>query len=529
MKAGFGGTFAAGLCAHLYQFTNKLFNFDELYNTPEGTGEGLGLGRFGLYYVGQLVKHFFGNYSLPLINGLVSLLLIAIAACLIIEGLKIRNTLLGALIGGLMAVFPSVTCNFFFLFTSPYYSFALLLACLAPFLILRYQKLPVFFLSVFLLAFATGIYQAYFAVSAAFLVTALILDCEKQLNCACSDKNEFTVFFRRSLLDLVFLFSGLILYILLNKLSIKIYHVELPDYQGLSSMGTIDPVFIGKQMVRSYAHTLHLVSEDVYSLNPTSIIRVCILLLFITAACLLVLTFRNGIRNGHNPLLLLMEPILLLVFPLSLFLVLLMVTPDTYVQAAMLNSAVFSVIMPVAVIDCFLPAVSDPDQTVAKGTGGSQALSNLSGWITLGSVLSIILVYIWYANGNYMALQYADYHDLAYYEVMLSQIKSTKGYTDDTPVIILGQNYTDHSFRAGNLVADTFYLYGTSPTFISAYSSPNLFTKYLGFTPEFLWDDEDELYYNTHPEVIAMPCYPDEGSIRMVDGVIVVKVEDHNS
>ena len=43
MKAGFGGTFAAGLCAHLYQFTNKLFNFDELYNTPDGTGEGIGL------------------------------------------------------------------------------------------------------------------------------------------------------------------------------------------------------------------------------------------------------------------------------------------------------------------------------------------------------------------------------------------------------------------------------------------------------------------------------------------------------
>ena len=34
VKTAFYAAFAAGLAAHLYQFTNKLYNYDELANTP---------------------------------------------------------------------------------------------------------------------------------------------------------------------------------------------------------------------------------------------------------------------------------------------------------------------------------------------------------------------------------------------------------------------------------------------------------------------------------------------------------------
>ena len=480
VRIAFICTFVAGLAAHLYQFTNKLFNFDELYNTPEGTGEGLGLGRFGLFYVGRFIKHFFGNYSLPLVNGLVSLVLIALAACLIVSGLRIQNTLYAGLIGGLMAVFPSVTCNFFFLFTAPYYSFALMLACLSAWLILQKRNIVIFLIAVFLLAFSTGIYQAYFAVSAAFLVTWLILQSAEVLTSgASSDKQEYVPTLKTALYAFFFLLAGLICYMVLNKLSLAIFQVQLPDYQGLSSMGTIDPAFILKRAAESYAHTLHLFLEDVYSLNPTSVIKLSIALLFAAAAYVLVKTLLTGLKEHHNGLLIAMYLVFLLVYPISLFLVFLMVTPDTYVQAAMLNSTVFSIIMPVAVIDR-LPLHFRPDTSF---------ISNICQWFAFLGTSAVILVYIWYANGNYMALQYADYHDLAYYTVMLSQIKDVEGFTDDTPVIVLGQNFTDNSFKAGNLVHDTFYLYGTSPTYISAYSSRNLFTKYLGYTPEFLYSD----------------------------------------
>nr|MCR4922534.1 glucosyltransferase domain-containing protein [Lachnospiraceae bacterium] len=102
-KWAFFGSLLCGLLAHLYQFTNKFFNYDELYHTPEGTGEGLALGRWGLFYVGKLVNHFFGNYSLPLVNGMLSLLFIALSACMVVKAFKLKGCLASAITGGLLA------------------------------------------------------------------------------------------------------------------------------------------------------------------------------------------------------------------------------------------------------------------------------------------------------------------------------------------------------------------------------------------------------------------------------------------
>ena len=51
----FISTIICGLLAHLYQFTNKSFNYDELGQTPAGFGAGIELGRWGLQLVGDTV------------------------------------------------------------------------------------------------------------------------------------------------------------------------------------------------------------------------------------------------------------------------------------------------------------------------------------------------------------------------------------------------------------------------------------------------------------------------------------------
>ena len=53
----FISTIICGLLAHLYQFTNKLFNFDELGQTPAGFGAGIELGRWGILSRGRAFGH----------------------------------------------------------------------------------------------------------------------------------------------------------------------------------------------------------------------------------------------------------------------------------------------------------------------------------------------------------------------------------------------------------------------------------------------------------------------------------------
>ena len=70
----------AGLLAHGYAFTNKLLNHDEI-ESLFGKGATVTSGRWGL----ELVKVLFPDWSMPWIYGILSLLLISAAACLMLR------------------------------------------------------------------------------------------------------------------------------------------------------------------------------------------------------------------------------------------------------------------------------------------------------------------------------------------------------------------------------------------------------------------------------------------------------------
>ena len=125
----------------------------------------------------------------------------------------------------------------------------------------------------------------------------------------------------------------------------------------------------------------------------------------------------------------------------------------------MLNSVVFSIILPIAMLDHMTVLSEDIESTgnvhnssVADNSNNNEkepltaakthliGSLNISNWIAFLSVLSMILVYIWYANGNYLRMQYTNFHDIAYYTVIMDQIKSIDGYDDELPVIVLGHD-----------------------------------------------------------------------------------------
>ena len=61
--------------------------------------------------------------------------------------------------------------------------------------------------------------------------------------------------------------------------------------------------------------------------------------------------------------------------------------------------------------------------------------------------------------------------------------------------------------------------YDSSP-FSIGHSWKDFLNLWCGFSPPFANPEA----FASLPEVQAMPAYPDSGSIRMVDGVVVVKL-----
>lgn len=80
-KLAFLSALIIGLIAHTYMFTNKIPNYDDL-RTIDGFGTTFRSGRWFLWIVGTVAYHLDFVFSLPWMNGLIFVCLIALSAML---------------------------------------------------------------------------------------------------------------------------------------------------------------------------------------------------------------------------------------------------------------------------------------------------------------------------------------------------------------------------------------------------------------------------------------------------------------
>ncbi|MBR4425932.1 MAG: glucosyltransferase domain-containing protein, partial [Oscillospiraceae bacterium] len=123
IRTTFFSAAALGLATHLYVFTNKFANHDDLYQLFRG-GYGVFSGRWLL----PTVLRMDGSFSVPWLIGLLGVLFLSLGACVAVSLLRIRRPLGCLLAGAALVSFPSVTATLGYLFTSDAYFLGLLLA-----------------------------------------------------------------------------------------------------------------------------------------------------------------------------------------------------------------------------------------------------------------------------------------------------------------------------------------------------------------------------------------------------------------
>ena len=129
-------TFVSALCfgllAHLFMLVNKLPNHDDVFYLF-GLGASLSSGRWGIDVLSKL----FPSYSMPWFHGILSLLLLAVSCCLIVDLFHVQKKLYRILLAGLIVSFPSQVGIFGYMFTSSAYAVSMLLAVLSVWLLIR--------------------------------------------------------------------------------------------------------------------------------------------------------------------------------------------------------------------------------------------------------------------------------------------------------------------------------------------------------------------------------------------------------
>ncbi|MCM1474475.1 MAG: hypothetical protein NC040_10470, partial [Muribaculaceae bacterium] len=122
---------------------------------------------------------------------------------------------------------------------------------------------------------------------------------------------------------------------------------------------------------------------------------------------------------------------------------------------------------------------------------------------------------------NYLKAEFQQQRIISYFTIMITQIKSLKGYQDEMPVCYINPKYKKDLMLKELSGFESLYVlpYQGAKKGVNNYEWGRFMHNWCAFSPEVV-DEED---FIDLPEVIDMPYYPDDGSIKIINDTVVVK------
>ncbi|MBR2823858.1 MAG: glucosyltransferase domain-containing protein [Clostridia bacterium] len=487
----------SGVIAHGTGLFNKLSYHDDIL-ALFGVGTTLTSGRWMLHVMGVLEIMLFGDghYSLPIMNGFFSILCVAGAAMLLADLLSIRRRGLCAALGGLMVVFPVMTAYFGFNYTMPYYMLAMLMMVAAGWLICRdlpwWAKLPAIVLG----GCSVGTYQAFLPM----LLTIILLHDMRRL----SEREEsLPAFFRQVALQIVFVAGVMVFYAAANRFFLNKFQMELSDYKGVNQVtSTSLSVYLQRALdgYREFFIPARNVSYDMY---PMHLHYVYLLMLGIDAALgvrLILKTWMSGLRAKAALLFL-----LLLLFPLGCNFIFVMCEG---VHGLMTYGQVMQFALLIWLLDRVEIQAPRPRKMLSAAAAVMLGLTGV--------------MYCRFDNQCYMRATFEQQEAISFFSTLITRIQSTPDYHPDRPVAFLnaGEIESPSIYHMDELDFIELNPYGDNLTeYLNAYSWDLFMERWCGYYPQPYWGPE----LSDLPEVLAMPHYPEAGSIQVINDVLVVK------
>ena len=515
IKMCFLSAFICGLFAHIYALTNHLYNYDELWHTPTGFGTGLEVGRWALSITVWIQKVLFDDcFTIPFINGMLTIILYAVAACFVVSALDIKDEFYAIIVGGLMTTFPALTCRMFFMFTTHYYAIGIAMAAAGAWIIAK-KKLNILkvMIAIALTVYGMAIYQANFTTAVCILVGNLLV-------WLITENVELKTAIKKCINYVLYLGACMALFLAGSKIALSITGKQMETYENLDQMGRLSMEQLIEGIIRCYKTFFKLPIIDVYSMNPNRIVKITFLICFLV----FLYTFVKVWMMKKEVYLKVLVSLVFAVLPIAVNLIIIMAISSGTMYSIMVYEIVFVFIISIACLEAIRTCNSDitaiPNKMVID------KVETLLNSVTAVMLVITVITYIWFANGNYLAMEYTNQHDNAYYQTLMTQIKSVDGYHADMPITMIGKPVVDSTYTRQDMIGGTFNISGKSSTNINAYSSWNIMTRVLGYDPVNRNSDEEEEYFRGLDEVVNMPCYPSSGSIKIIDDTIVIKFQE---
>lgn len=501
----FISTLMIGFVTHGVTLTNKFSSYDDIHSMF-ATAASFSSGRWMLGIMDYLVRNLTGgDFSLPLFNGTVSLIFLAITVCIMAELYNVQNTLPLVLMSAVMVTFPSLTGTFGFVFTAPFYMAAVCATFLGVYFICAGKHSVIRALGgAALIACGMGVYQAYLPFAVAAIVIYMFF--------WTADTQDLS--WKKYILEGIYYVGTLVLagviYLVCMKLSLAVTGLSLTDYKGINTLGYAGVRGYLERLVRSYKEFFYpSLDEDFqrYNMYPGTMRVVYYLVL----AAIFILLVRQCIRSFKSSGVSRVIQILLLaaVFPAAANLIFLM-TREWFIYALITYAECMTFIWLIL---------------MACRESGEEKFTRVMYPVAMGLIIISGIYYCRLANICYLKQELMVSEATSYLTTMITRIQSTPGYREDMPVAFLNdQEKSDMNWADIPELDFIVYEPYTWDIQINSESWTGFMKYYCGYEPKNMITDEEELEeIKEWPEVQDMPNYPDDGAIQIINGTIVIK------
>ena len=412
----------------------------------------------------------------------------------------------------------SVCISLSYRYMSPTYGFAFLFAILATGMLSRngflsWPKKAAGILEIiicgFLIAAQMGLYQAYLGCTGVFAIV-LLLDRLSDEDMAFKDIMTLIGRFAASLA------LGGVLYVVGLKIHLTFAHVALDSYKGADSYGLINTLkSLGSSIVRAYSECWNFFFGFTHryaifmNTKPLYIVLMVLVMIALAAGLLaLVLkVFKQDAKKG------IAAAVLALLIPLGCNIVLLIAT-----------SADYSLQMTVALAFC-IPAIiclirkhtAESESTPIKVFGYARAF------------VFVLLLYgvVMQTEVDQEAMRVGMESVTNMAEQMVTDIKDEGLLSADKPLCVIGVPAASELYYMSRACegANHYAVFGAWGTWSGDKSWRGVFHNLLNLNVEMA-EYPEYGYILSSDDFKDMPCYPSEGYIKEIDGVVAVKASD---
>lgn len=504
----FWGTFLSVIVIHSTMLTNKIAWHDAAGSIYGGWRAGFMHGRWFYQIVTELMVKCAGIEEIPMVHGIMIGLSVAGMVVLLYDLFEIKDKKFRVALIPIFAAIPAITGNLGYMGSSGQNFIGLFICVLGAYILCKgicnRKNIGTYILATFLCACSIGAYQCYISFYLSILlvyVTQLVI----------KEHLSWKEYFGKAIYYVASAVFGLAMYLVINEAILKLTNTDLTSYAGTDTYGIVS--------IEQYISRLIFVYKDFvgggnyapYSMFPfqwkVAYPLLLTILVLLAIAIIIIKIVQHNISGAIQFL------IVFCLLPLGLNFNFILY--DSVHSLHMYHYVLYFVYVAICIseIKVYISIAVDKNKVVIH-----KIVSGLCGVIA-GIIMMFGALYVRYDNSCYMSAQIRHDATVSYYSTLVGRIQSIEGYRTDLPVAFINDTAKVNTIDTIKNVYDYPLTNPYNYPMVNCYTWRSIMYQWCDYAPQEVPADT----YKDNQKVMEMPSYPNDGSIQIIDNVIVVK------